>query len=149
MKCTLLSVLPKLALFSIVSIVEINCQAAGNDNSSVNSISTDQSPVTSSATNSPPLYLSPSTISSSTDGILYPDLSQPQDFARFRKSINQIVKSTDHQLHLYADQIAQIRTQLNQSSSVCYQIIEQAFRTGLQEKWSANSKFMVNLNYSM
>jgi len=62
------------------------------------------------------------------------------EFNQFWDSIHRIEANTDKQFISIADQIRQLSAELNQSSSVCYQIIEKAFRNGLQEKWSAQCK---------
>ena len=91
---------------------------------------------------SPPPSPDTTLSTTSTNGIShqYEDLSSPREFDRFWKSIGRIVHKADDQFILIANQIAQVSAQLNQSSSLCYRVIEQAFRTGLQKQWSAKCK---------
>lgn len=85
------------------------------------------------------MVLNSTSSTSSALADMYPDFSSPKDFDHFWKSINRVLNNTDVQLHHIADQIAQISAQLNQSSSTCYQLIEQAFRLGYRKQWSGKS----------
>lgn len=73
---------------------------------------------------------------------MYPDFSSKIEFDRFWKSINRVLNNTDVQFHKIAEEIAQISLQLNQSSSPCYQLVEQAFRLGFHKQWSGKSMFV-------
>lgn len=90
-------------------------------------------------TEPPSMVLNSTSATSSALANMYPDFSSPKDFDHFWKSINRVLNNTDVQLHHIADQIAQISAQLNQSSSTCYQLIEQAFRLGYRKQWSGKS----------
>lgn len=69
------------------------------------------------------------------------DFSSPEHFQRFWASIGQIENSSNVQFTQIADQIATISHELNRTSSSCFQVIELAFRLGLQKKWSSQSKY--------
>ena len=60
-----------------------------------------------------------------------------KEFAQFWQSIGDVMHDTDARLAKLGDQITSISAEVNQSSSVCYRIIEAAFRTGLRKEWSA------------
>ena len=67
----------------------------------------------------------------------HPQNESSKQFAQFWQSIGTVMHHADAIMASIGDRIATISSEISQNSSVCYRIIEDAFRNGLQKDWSA------------
>ena len=70
---------------------------------------------------------------------------QQDEVHQFWNSIDHLSKQSNKRFHLIANEISDIASSLNQTSSACYQLIENVLLNGVRQEWSAKSKKHFNL----